>query len=114
MPRWVRMPGAITACGFLTASAVMNYLFGEALGRTPLEAITFGAVSVLAVAFSALSPFFMGATWQARRYPAFAGAVVLWLLCLTYCLTSALGFAAENRSDRQGGRESLPANYESP
>lgn len=107
------MLGAITACGFLAASAVMNYLFGEALGRTPLEAMTFGAVSVLAVAFNALSPFFMAASWEARRYLAFAGAVTLWLLCLTYCLTSALGFAAENRTDRQAIRENLRTNYHS-
>jgi hypothetical protein len=112
-PRWVRTLGTITACGFLAASAVMNYLFGEALGRTPLEATTFGAVSVLAVAFNALSPFFMAASWEARRYLAFAGATVLWLLCLIYCLTSALGFAAENRGDRQAIRESLRADYES-
>jgi hypothetical protein len=34
--------GALVAGGFLTASAIMNYLFGASLGRTPLEAKVYG------------------------------------------------------------------------
>jgi len=50
--------GVLVALGFLSASALMNYLFGAALGRTQIEAYIYGAVSVLAVLFNALSLFF--------------------------------------------------------
>jgi hypothetical protein len=87
--------GVLVALGFLAASAVMNYLFGAALGRTAIEAYIYGAVSVLAVFFNALSPFFLAWGRAAGRPAATAAAACLWLLCLSYSLTSALGFAAE-------------------
>lgn len=104
--------GASVAIGFLSASAIMNYLFGSSLGRTPLEAQVYGAVSVLAVFCNALSPFFLSWGWQGKRYAVAAASALLWSLCLLYCVTSALGFAAENRSAVAGVRESVQANYE--
>ena len=89
--------GAVVAVGFLAASAVMNFLFGHSLGRTPLEASVYGIVSVLAVCSNALCPFFAQSAFKAKRYPTMYAILVFWLLCLTYSLTSALGFAAENR-----------------
>jgi hypothetical protein len=104
--------GALVAGGFLTASAIMNYLFGASLGRTPLEAKVYGAVSVLAVLCNALSPFFLSWGWQGKRYGVAAASALLWSLCLVYCVTSALGFAAENRIAIAGARETVQANYE--
>jgi hypothetical protein len=104
--------GAFVAGGFLTASAIMNFLFGSSLGRTPLEAKVYGAVSVLAVLCNALSPFFLSWGWQGRRYGVAAASALLWSLCLVYCVTSALGFAAENRSATAGARETVQGNYE--
>ncbi len=104
--------GALVAGGFLTASAIMNYLFGASLGRTPLEAKVYGAVSVLAVLCNGLSPFFLSWGWQGKRYGVVAASALVWSLCLLYCVTSALGFAAENRSAIAGARETVQANYE--
>lgn len=89
--------GAIVAGGFLVASAVANYLFGASLGRTSWEAILYGMIGVLAVAMNALSPFFLSWSLAASRRSTAAGIVFLWVLCLTYSTTSALGFAAQNR-----------------
>lgn len=104
--------GAVVALGFLAASAIMNYLFGTSLGRTPLEAQVYGAVSVLAVFCNALSPFFLSWGWQGKRYAVAIASGLLWSLCLLYCVTSALGFAAENRGAIAGVRETVQANYE--
>jgi hypothetical protein len=93
----VAAAGAVVALGFLFASAVANYLFGASLGRSPWEAQLYGAVGVLAVAMNALAPFYISWALAARRRVAAAGIAILWVLCLAYSTTSALGFAAQNR-----------------
>jgi hypothetical protein len=89
--------GAIVALGFLSASAVANYMFGASLGRTPWEANVYGTVGVLAVAMNAFAPFYISWSLAAARKTTAAAVGVLWFLCLTYSTTSALGFAAQNR-----------------
>jgi hypothetical protein len=89
--------GAAVSLGFLGASAAANYMFGASLGRTPWEAQLYGAVGVLAVAMNALAPFYMSWSFSAGRFTTAAAVGVLWLLCLTYSTTSALGFAAQNK-----------------
>src|SRR5215468_3588501 len=89
--------GAFVASGFLAASAVANYFFGASLGRTVWEGVLYGAVGVLAVATNALSPFFISWALAASRRTAAAAIASLWLLCLIYSTSSAVGFAAQNR-----------------
>lgn len=89
--------GVVVAVGFIAASAFMNYLFGYSLGRSPVEAHIYGIVGLLAVIANATSPFFAHAAYKAQRLPTLYAIVAFWLLCLAYSLTSALGFAAENR-----------------
>ena len=103
--------GTLVALGFLSASAVMNYLFGSLLGRTPLEAKVYGAVSVLAVLCNALCPFFLSWGREAKRHAVAIAAGLLWALCLTYSVTSALGFAAENRTTLTGTRQTVHSDY---
>ena len=89
--------GAVVAGGFLFASAIANYLFGASLARSSWEAVLYGSVGVLAVAMNALAPFFLSWSLAASRKATAAGIMLLWMLCLTYSTTSALGFAAQNR-----------------
>ena len=89
--------GATVAFGFILASAVVNWMFGASLGRSPREAALYGAVGVLAVVTNALSPFFLSWFLTARRKMAAACTSLLWALCLLFSMTSALGFAAQNR-----------------
>jgi hypothetical protein len=107
--RIIAFAGAVVALGFLGASAIANYLFGESLGRTPHEATLYGAVGVLAVAMNALAPFYISWSLTAKRRTTAAGILLLWALCLAYSTTSALGFAAQNREGvsfaRQIGQE---------
>lgn len=89
--------GAVVALGFLGASAVANYLFGASLGRSAWEAKLYGGVGVLAVAMNALAPFYLSWSVAASRRTTVAAIALMWALCLLYSLTSALGFAAQNR-----------------
>ncbi len=113
MKTTLSMTGALVAVGFLLASAVMNYLFGSHLGRTPLEGKVYASVSVLAVLCNALCPFFLSWGREGKRYAVAFAAGLLWTLCLTYSITSALGFAAENRTALTGNRETIQSDYAS-
>jgi hypothetical protein len=104
--------GAVVALGFLFASAFANYMFGASLGRSPWEATLYGTVGVLAVAMNALAPFYISWSLAAARRTAAAGVGVLWLLCLTYSTTSALGFAAQNREGVAVSRQVTHDGYE--
>jgi cell division protein FtsB len=106
------LAGAIVAVALLLASAAMNYHFGQSFGRTSYEAAIYGSVSVLAVFCNGLCPFFLSWFWEGRRYASALAAGLLWVLCLIYSFSSALGFAAENRSNLIGARLALQADYE--
>lgn len=89
--------GAVVAFGFLAASATVNFIFGASLGCTPWEAALYGIVGVFAVAMNALAPFFLSWSLAAWRRATASGVIILWVLCLIYSTTSALGFAEQNR-----------------
>jgi hypothetical protein len=111
-PTIIAGAGAIVALGFLFASAVANYMFGASLGRTPWEATLYGAVGVLAVAMNALAPFYISWSLAASRRTTAASIGALWLLCLAYSTTSALGFAAQNREGIALSRQITHDAYE--
>jgi hypothetical protein len=108
----IAFAGAIVSLGFLGASAVANYLFGASLGRSPWEAQLYGAVGVLAVAMNALAPFYISWALAAKRRITAASIMLLWALCLTYSITSALGFAAQNREGVAVARQVTRETYD--
>jgi hypothetical protein len=67
------------------------------LGRTFIESLLFGSIGVCAVGTNALCPFYLSWFTQASRRSAAAGTILLYVLCLTYSVTSAVGLAAQNR-----------------
>jgi hypothetical protein len=104
--------GALVALGFLGVSAVANFTFGESLGRTPWEATIYGTVGVFAVAMNALAPFYISWSLSASRRTVAVSIAFLWLLCLTYSITSALGFAAQNRESISTARQVTTDAYD--
>lgn len=104
--------GVCIAAGFLLASGVANYLFGLSLGQSSWEGQLYGLVGILAVAMNAVAPFFLSWALAASRKSTAAAVVVLWVLCLVYSTTSALGFAAQNRESVAGSREIAREAYD--
>lgn len=104
--------GCIAALILLGVSAAMNWQFGYSLGKTPFDAQVFGAASVAADCMKALMPFFIFGAIRNRNWSQALGGTALWAVCILYALTSALGFAALNRSDTTGNRSLQAANYE--
>lgn len=104
--------GCAAALLLLAVSAAMNWQFGYSLGKTEFDAQVFGAASIAADGMKALLPFFIFAAWRNRNWSQALGGAALWAVCILYALTSALGFAALNRSDTTGGRTIQAEKYE--
>jgi hypothetical protein len=104
--------GVAAALILLCVSAAMNWQFGYNLGKTPFDSHIFGAASIAADCMKALMPFFIFSAYRNRNWAQTAGGSVLWAVCIVYAMTSALGFAALNRSDTAGTRSVQVEKYQ--
>jgi hypothetical protein len=104
--------GVLASLILLCVSAAMNYQFGFSLGKTPFDSYILGAASIAADIMKALMPFFIFSAWRQRNYPQAMGAAAVWIVCIVYAMTSALGFTALNRSDTSGQRAIQHEKYE--
>ncbi len=104
--------GVLAALILLSVSAAMIWQFGYSLGKTEFDSHILGAASIAADGMKALMPFFIFSAWRQRNYPQAMGAAALWAVCIIYAMTSALGFAALNRSDTSGARAVQHEKYE--
>lgn len=103
--------GVLAASVLLLVSAAMNWRFGYSLGHTEFDSQLLGLASASSDCLKALIPFFLFAALRNRQWSQAAAAGVLWGVCLTYSLTSALGFSAMNRADTTGQRVAEAAAY---
>src|SRR5271166_835699 len=83
---------------FIAASGLMNWVFMTSLGKSEFEQQIFGAVSVAVSAFIALLPTLILMAFRERRFLYVALGVPVFLAFVTFSLSSAVGFAAKNRS----------------
>lgn len=104
--------GAVVALGFLAGSAMANFMFGMSLGRTSTESLLFGSIGICAVGTNALCPFYLSWFSQASRRSAAAGTILLYVLCLIYSVTSAVGLGAQNREGVSTTRQVTRDAYE--
>jgi len=110
--RWLFLVGGgVATAAMLGISMRLNYLFGHGLGQTPDNALVFGAVSVIADAWKGLGPVFILTLARARRWPTATAAIIVWVACFLYSVSSALGIAIQDRTMLTGGRETLQAGY---
>jgi len=91
--------GAITSIGFVLISAAMNWRFGASFGRSTLDAFLYGCASALGDILKAVLPFLIAWSITARRPLGAMAGITVWLVCLVFSLTSAVGFASLNRAD---------------
>ena len=103
--------GVLAASVLLLVSAAMNWRFGYSLGHSEFDSQLLGLASAASDCLKALIPFFLFAALRNRLWSQAAAAGLLWGVCLTYSLTSALGFSAINRADTTGQRVAEAAAY---
>ena len=112
--RWVVTAIAVLAVGgCIAASAYMNWLFMTSLGKTDTERQVFGMVSLAVSGFLAVLPVLIIWALQGKRYLAGFVGIVLFVVCATVSGSSAVGFAASNRSDTVGARDTVTGKFES-
>jgi hypothetical protein len=104
--------GVLAASVLLLVSAAMNWRFGYSLGHSEVDSQLLGLASAAADGLKALIPFFLFAALRNKQWSQAAAACLLWGVCLTYSLTSALGFSAMNRADTTGQRVAQAATYD--
>ena len=104
--------GCIASLIMLAVSAAMNWQYGYSLGETEFNAYVLGAASIAADCLKALLPFFIFAAFRHRNWSQALGGSALWAVCILYALTSAVGFASQNRSDTTSLRVMEAAKYE--
>jgi hypothetical protein len=110
--RWVVTVIAVLAVlGCIAASAFMNWLFMTSLGKTDIEREVFGIVSLAVSGFLSVLPVLIMWAWQARRMLAFCIGLLIFIVCASVSLSSAVGFAASNRGETTGGRETVTAKF---
>lgn len=102
---------AAIACGFLVASAIVNFMFAFTLASTPLLSLVYGSVGLLATAANAVMPLRMLQAWEVRRTSTLVAGAILLPLCIAFSLTSAMGFAATARDKATADRAALTQNY---
>lgn len=103
--------GVLAASVLLLVSAAMNWRFGYSIGKSELDSQLLGLASASADGLKALIPFFLFAALRNKQWSQAIAAGLLWGVCLSYSLTSALGFAALNRADTSGVRTMQAATY---
>ena len=102
----------IIATGFLAASAIANFMFAFSLAKSPLLALVYGSVGVLATAANAVIPIRMLQAWEVRHTSVLVAGAIFLPLCIAFSLTSAIGFAASVRDKASAERASITQNYQ--
>ena len=104
--------GVMAAGVLLAVSAAMNWQFGFSLGRTEFDGQLLGAASAAADCLKALIPFFFFAAIRNKMWSQAIASVLVWTVVTTYSLTSALGFAAQQRADASAQRTQVSQTYD--
>ena len=104
--------GIAAAAILLFVSGAMNWQFGYGLGTTPANSQILGFASAASDGLKALLPFFIFAAIRNKSWSQALAGGTLWAICLTFSLTSALGFSALNRKDTTGARAVMAVNYQ--
>ncbi len=104
--------GVMAAGVLLAVSAAMNWQFGFSLGRTEFDGQLLGAASAAADCLKALIPFFFFAAIRNKMWSQAVASVLVWTVVTCYSLTSALGFAAQQRADASAQRTQVTGIYD--
>ena len=83
----------------------MNWQFGVSLGNNAFNGHIYGLASLASDLLKAIIPILIIAHMRAGAYVRVAASILLGVICISYSLTSSLGFAAMNRAAVTGDRE---------
>ncbi|MGE3703519.1 MAG: hypothetical protein AB7G08_33055 [Hyphomicrobiaceae bacterium] len=102
---------SIATAGMVAVSLRANYLFGYGFGQTEEKAHVFGWANVAADLWKVTGLIIITGLWRAKQKRFALSLMPIWLLCLLWGLTGAVGVYAQDRTALIGGREAKVANY---
>ena len=108
----MRSVGVLVTLGLIAVSVMMNFRFGQSLGRTAWDGLVYGLASACADGFKVILPFAIMAAWTGRRRLAAGAGAALWLVFTAYSMTSSLGHSAVNRAESAGERKHQIVDYQ--
>lgn len=108
----MRSVGLLVTLGLIAVSVMMNFRFGQSLGRTEWDGLVYGMASACADGFKVILPFAIAMAWRSSRLLAATVGSALWLVFTAYSMTSSLGHSAANRSEVAGGKRHEIATYQ--
>lgn len=108
----MRSVGFLVTIGLIGVSVMMNFRFGQSLGRTEWDGLVYGAASACADGFKVILPFAIAMAWRSSRLLAATVGSALWLVFTAYSMTSSLGHSAANRSEVAGSKRHDIATYQ--
>lgn len=108
---WIAI-GAVIWVVTIGASASMNFLAGQALGRTIHEGMIFACIGLSADGWKALGPIFITAFFRERKFISGIIGMTVWLATAVFAISAAAGFVSQNRQGIVGNRASLQTTYE--
>jgi hypothetical protein len=95
----------LTACGYAAATAFCavslgaNLQYGLSLGNTPINKATYTVASMAADVFKMAAPLLVLSLRRQRMHALVMAGVVLWLGCVAWSMTSAVGFVLSSRGE---------------
>lgn len=108
---WIFLGAAIWLIT-IGASATMNFLAGQSLGRTVVEGLVFAWIGLAADGWKALGPIFIAAFFRERKVFCGGIGVLVWSATVIFAIAAAIGFVSQNRQSIVGGRANLQATYD--
>ena len=86
------------------ASAIANFRYGLSLAQDPIDRAAYGAASFAVDALKASLPILGAMLWRRQHRIIASASVLLWLGCVAWSLSSAIGFALTTRAEANVGR----------
>ena len=95
----LKMSGYAAAAAFCAVSIGANLQFGLSLGKNPIDKATYAVASIAADVFKIAAPLLALSLWSKRFHILAIAGLLLWLGCVGWSMTSAVGFVLSSRGD---------------
>ena len=86
------------------ASTIANFRYGLSLAQDPVDRAAYGAASCAVDVLKASLPILGAMLWRRQHRIIASASVLLWLGCVAWSLSSAIGFALTTRAEANVGR----------
>lgn len=92
-------------------SSVMNFRFGYHLANSQFDGLVIGTLSVSLDIVKMAAPVFATLAFSRQAYLRAISSTLIWVVCVSFSLTAAIGFSASNRDTVISARSNDAESY---